>query len=227
MGKFLGQSFGSFLLGIEAFLKFIPDIYFETTGYAFTYPLFHYFANVPVCSYTHYPTISTDMLENVSSQNFSYNNRQIISRSKLLTRLKLVYYHIFARLYSMCGRCADCVMTNSSWTQAHINNLWSLAYKTQIVYPPCDVKKFEPIFNDQRHDENFYISSVAQIRPEKNHQLQIHSLAKFIKKYILISSYDEKKYSVSSMFFFLIFKTRRKSNEYRKSEIANYWKLQR
>lgn len=41
----LGQSLGSMVVGLEAFLKFIPDVYFETTGYAFTYPLFHYLGN--------------------------------------------------------------------------------------------------------------------------------------------------------------------------------------
>jgi alpha-1,2-mannosyltransferase len=169
-------------LGIEAFLKFIPDVYFETTGYAFTYPLFHYIGNIPVCCYTHYPTISTDMLELVTNNVATYNNRQIITKSKFLTSCKLKYYQLFAKLYSFCGRCSDCIMVNSSWTQGHINNLWSLTYKTQIIYPPCDVKKFEPIFADKRHDENFFISSVAQFRPEKNHQLQVKAFCKFVEK---------------------------------------------
>jgi alpha-1,2-mannosyltransferase len=183
MFTLLGQSIGSLVLGIEAFLKYIPDIYFETTGYAFTYPLFYYLGNVPVCCYTHYPTISSDMLQRVQDQSHSYNNRQLISRSPLLTRVKLVYYKLFARLYSLCGRCSSCVMVNSSWTQAHINYIWSLTYKTRIVYPPCDVKKFDTVFESSKHDENFYIASVAQIRPEKNHQLQIKALAKLIQKY--------------------------------------------
>lgn len=170
------------LLGIEAFLKFIPDVYFETTGYAFTYPLFHYIANIPVCCYTHYPTISTDMLENVSRKVSTYNNRRLISQSPILTKIKLIYYQLFAKIYSICGRCSDCVMVNSSWTKGHINNLWSLAYKTQIVYPPCDVKKFDTIFSHENHDKNFYIASVAQFRPEKNHQLQIRAIKIFLEK---------------------------------------------
>jgi alpha-1,2-mannosyltransferase len=178
-----GQSLGSLFLASEAFVKFIPDIYFETTGYAFTYPLFRHIANVPVCCYTHYPTISTDMLKNVSQQVHRYNNRRFISQSQFLTRCKLFYYRLFAAMYSWCGRCSDCVMVNSTWTLGHINNLWSLTYKTKTVYPPCDVNKLEPIFADRRHDENFYIASVAQIRPEKNHELQIRAVAKFIEKY--------------------------------------------
>ena len=169
-------------MAVEAFIKFIPDVFFETTGYAFSYPLFKHVGGVPVCCYTHYPTISTEMLENVVQQVHSYNNREIISRSNLLTKCKLVYYRLFAAVYSFCGRCSDCVMVNSSWTQGHINNLWSLAYKTKTVYPPCDVNKLEPVFSDKRHDENFFIASVAQIRPEKNHQLQIRAVAKFLDK---------------------------------------------
>ena len=180
MFTLLGQSLGSVVLGIEAMIKFIPDIYFETTGYAFTYPLFHYIANTPVCTYTHYPTISSDMLNRVEAKNSAFNNRQFIAKSQFLTKLKILYYRLFARLYSLSGRCACCVMVNSSWTQAHINELWSLTYRTKIVYPPCDVIKFDTIFDHKKHDENFYIASVAQIRPEKNHQLQIRALAKFL-----------------------------------------------
>lgn len=123
------------------------------------------------------------MLENVSRKISTYNNRRLISRSPFLTRLKLVYYNLFAKIYSICGRCSDCVMVNSSWTKGHINNLWSLAYKTKVVYPPCDVEKFYSVFSDEKHDKNFYISTVAQFRPEKNHQLQIRALEKFIQRF--------------------------------------------
>lgn len=176
---------GSVILGVEALFKFIPDVFFETTGYAFTYPLFHYIAKIKVCCYTHYPTISTDMLENVSRKISSFNNRRLISQSPVLTKLKLFYYKFFATIYSFCGRCSDCVMVNSSWTKDHINSLWALAYKTKIVYPPCDVEKFYSVFKSEKHDENFYISSVAQFRPEKNHQLQLRALQKFLIKSII------------------------------------------
>lgn len=124
------------------------------------------------------------MLELVSNNRENFNNRGSISRSPTLTQAKLAYYKIFARLYSWSGRCADCVMVNSTWTQNHINKLWELAYKTKIVYPPCDVKLFEPVFGDQRHDQRFHIASVAQFRPEKNHSMQIRALAIFIKKLV-------------------------------------------
>jgi alpha-1,2-mannosyltransferase len=56
----------------------------------------------------------------------------------------------------------------------------------QKVYPPCDTSKFETVFSDNKHDENFFISSVGQFRPEKNHQLQIKAFSKFIEKYCVI-----------------------------------------
>jgi len=36
----LGQSLGSLVLGLEALLRCIPDVYFDSMGYAFTLPLF-------------------------------------------------------------------------------------------------------------------------------------------------------------------------------------------
>jgi hypothetical protein len=66
-----------------------------------------------------------------------------LSLSGLLTRGKLVYYHLFAFLYRLVGRCCHVVMANSTWTSNHIKSLWG---KATVVYPPCDVstfKKFE------------------------------------------------------------------------------------
>jgi alpha-1,2-mannosyltransferase len=169
------------IVGFEAIFKFVPSIYFETTGYAFTYPIFYYLAKIPVCCYVHYPTISVDMLNNVAKRNFAFNNRYLISRSKILTSAKMFYYKIFSKLYSLCGRCASCIMVNSTWTLGHINNLWSVNYRSNVVFPPCDVETFSMIENPKR-DDNFFIASVAQFRPEKNHQLQIKSFHRFIEK---------------------------------------------
>ena len=43
----LGQSLGSLILGWEALLACIPDVYLDTMGYAFTLPLFRLY----VCSF--------------------------------------------------------------------------------------------------------------------------------------------------------------------------------
>jgi len=50
----LGQSLGSLVLGCEALLMCIPDIYFDSMGYAFTLPLFRFYCltllnNVIIC----------------------------------------------------------------------------------------------------------------------------------------------------------------------------------
>ena len=65
-------------------------------GYAFTYPLFKYIGSCSVASYTHYPTISTDMLKHVYRRIISHNNRRLIARNPFLSAGKMIYYRIFA-----------------------------------------------------------------------------------------------------------------------------------
>ena len=67
------------ILGFEALMRFVPDIYIDSMGYAFTYPLFRYLASIPIFTYVHYPTISTDMLEQIRDRRPTYNNRRLIS----------------------------------------------------------------------------------------------------------------------------------------------------
>ncbi len=98
----LGQSLGSIVLAGEALSLHTPDIFFDTTGFAFTYPL-AYMMGCDVACYTHYPTISTDMLQAVSERRASHNNNDAVASSSLLSAIKLVYYRAFAYLYSKCG----------------------------------------------------------------------------------------------------------------------------
>lgn len=67
-------------------------------GYAFTYPLFKYIGGCRVGSYTHYPTISTDMLRYVYKRIVAYNNRRIITRNPFLLGVKILYYKLFAHV---------------------------------------------------------------------------------------------------------------------------------
>ena len=53
----LGQSLGSVWLGYEALNTLVPDVYLDTMGYAFTFPLFKMLAGCKVGAYVHYPTI--------------------------------------------------------------------------------------------------------------------------------------------------------------------------
>lgn len=174
----LGQSIGSIYLGWEALMKFNPDIYIDTMGYAFTLPLFKYIGKCDVGCYVHYPTISTDMLSKVSDRRATYNNASFIARSRVLSYLKLLYYKLFAYVYGLAGSCADVVMVNSSWTLGHIRALWGKDVST--VFPPCDTRAF---LNIKRKDvELKLIISIGQFRPEKDHALQIRSFAKFLQK---------------------------------------------
>lgn len=176
MFTLLGQSLGSMILGFEALLKFQPDIFMDTMGYAFTYPIFKLIGKAKVSSYTHYPTISTDMLRRVANRTTSYNNKGHVAKNPFLTWSKLSYYRLFASLYGMVGRCAENVMVNSSWTENHINQIWKIPLKTHRVYPPCEVKHLKDIQHVPSSDGYIYILSVGQYRPEKDHPLILQSL---------------------------------------------------
>ncbi|XP_013408388.1 GDP-Man:Man(3)GlcNAc(2)-PP-Dol alpha-1,2-mannosyltransferase [Lingula anatina] len=180
----LGQSMGSVFLGWEALCKLVPDVYIDTMGYAFTIPLFKYIGGCQTGCYVHYPTISNDMLERVAQRTESYNNRRVISKNPVLSFFKLVYYHMFAFAYGVAGKRSDVIMVNSSWTLGHILHLWRAASKTSIVYPPCDVEEFLklPLKEEDSQRTTHTIVSIAQFRPEKDHDLQLRSFHEFLKK---------------------------------------------
>ena len=180
----LGQSLGSLWLGWEAMVKFVPDIYLDTMGYAFTLPMFKYIAGCKVGCYVHYPTISTDMLDRVTSRVSAYNNAGLISRSPVLSQAKLLYYKLFAYVYGLAGKCSDVIMVNSSWTRGHIDTLWKAESYTYTVYPPCDTRQFLalPLKEHTSTDGTQNIVSIAQFRPEKDHPLQIKSFHEFLQR---------------------------------------------
>ncbi|NP_898965.1 GDP-Man:Man(3)GlcNAc(2)-PP-Dol alpha-1,2-mannosyltransferase isoform 2 [Mus musculus] len=179
----LGQSLGSILLGWEALMQRVPDVYIDSMGYAFTLPLFKYVGGCRVGSYVHYPTISTDMLSVVKNQNPGFNNAAFISRNALLSKAKLIYYYLFAFVYGLVGSCSDIVMVNSSWTLNHILSLWKVGHCTNIVYPPCDVQTFLDIpLHEKKVTPGHLLVSIGQFRPEKNHALQIKAFAKLLNE---------------------------------------------
>ncbi|XP_059312216.1 GDP-Man:Man(3)GlcNAc(2)-PP-Dol alpha-1,2-mannosyltransferase isoform X3 [Lycium ferocissimum] len=161
----IGQSFGSIYLAWEALCKYTPLYYFDTSGYAFTYPVARVFGCKVFC-YTHYPTISLDMLSRVHGRSSMYNNDSLIAKSALLSRFKVIYYTLFSWLYSIVGSCAHLAMVNSSWTQSHIEKLWGIGARIRRVYPPCDTSRLQalPLEKSMKPPK---IVSVAQFRPEK------------------------------------------------------------
>ncbi|KAM7269938.1 hypothetical protein ACFE04_029152 [Oxalis oulophora] len=176
----IGQSLGSLYLSWEALCKFTPFYYFDTSGYAFTYPLARMFGCKVIC-YTHYPTISLDMISRVHQRRSMYNNDASISRSNWLSRCKLIYYTIFSWMYGFVGSCAHLAMVNSSWTQSHIEKLWRIPDRIVRVYPPCDNSLMQDL-PLERPTKNPVIISVAQFRPEKAHPLQLEAFSVAIKK---------------------------------------------
>lgn len=129
----IGQSVGSMVVATEAVLRERCDIYFDSTGFAFTYPVV-YLLSILFCSreelkrfrimcYTHYPTISTDMLEKVSRREADYNNDERYAKSSVLAALKLHYYKVFAMLYSSAGK--HLVMIQALLTHSHFLSLCS------------------------------------------------------------------------------------------------------
>ena len=176
-----GQVFGSIVLGIEAICHCCPHVFFDTMGYAFTYPLYKWLVGSKVLSYVHYPIVSTDMLSMVASGKATYNNTSGIGRSKVLTSLKIKYYRILAYFYGFVGRHSDAVLVNSSWTHGHIKDIWNCE-NTSIVYPPCDCKTFLEV-PSTRSSIEYRIVSVGQFRPEKDHKKQIDVIRILLNKW--------------------------------------------
>ena len=184
----LGQSAGSMLLALVCLLYFLPDVWVDTTGCAFTYPVAALIGRCRIAAYVHYPTISTDMLSMVREQRPSYNNDRAVAGSPWKSRLKLVYYHGFAVLYGLCGWFVSLVMVNSSWTAAHIRALWPRK-EVWTVFPPCDIAGLQDLPLAPREP---VILSVGQFRPEKDHPLQIRAFARFVHGSALAKKYKAK-----------------------------------
>mmetsp|Transcript_26015 Transcript_26015/g.57211 ORF Transcript_26015/g.57211 Transcript_26015/m.57211 type:complete len:507 (+) Transcript_26015:101-1621(+) len=178
----IGQSLGSMVLAFEAVTR-SPDVILDTMGYAFTYPIFSIFGACTVGCYTHYPTISTDMLARVRSRDVGVNNNELVARSSVRSTLKLIYYRLFAALYSFMGRFAEVVLVNSSWTRGHIDSLWRI--QTWLVYPPCDTSTLSrlDIKRGVPKPGGKLIVSLAQFRPEKNHRMQLEAFAGFLEQH--------------------------------------------
>ncbi|XP_027101591.2 GDP-Man:Man(3)GlcNAc(2)-PP-Dol alpha-1,2-mannosyltransferase-like [Coffea arabica] len=176
----IGQSLGSVYLSWEALCKFTPLYYFDTCGYAFTYPVARVFGCKVIC-YTHYPTISLDMLSRVHGRNSMYNNDTLIAKSSFLSHCKVIYYMLFSWMYGIVGSYAHLAMVNSSWTKSHIEKLWGIPDRIRRVYPPCDTSGLQAL-PLERPMTPPKIISVSQFRPEKAHPIQLEAFAVAITK---------------------------------------------
>jgi len=180
----IGQSIGSVMLGWEALSLFRPSIFIDSMGYAFTLPLFHFFGSCRTGCYVHYPTVSTDMLENVRSRSVAVNNNASVAASPTMSLAKLMYYKAFAHLYGIVGRFSEVVLVNSSWTRGHIDTIWKVPEITSIVFPPVNTADLGslPLERAPKVSGGRLLLSLAQFRPEKNHPLQLRAFARFLKE---------------------------------------------
>lgn len=187
----LGQAFGSAVLGYEAISNLIPDVFVDTQGLPFCYPLISMVLNIPIFAYVHYPIVSSDMLKKL----------------RFTQVFKHVYWRLMMIAYAFAGSFCTVVATNSTWTQNHIKQRWWYGHKAEhikVIYPPCATQDFEFKPGSPRSKS---ITYVAQFRPEKRHELLLQEFAKFIKveknkdtHLILIGSVrnnDDKQYVYS------------------------------
>ena len=185
----LGQSLGSLALAINAFSLLVPDVFIDTMGYAFTLALAKScFPDMPTGAYVHYPTISTDMIGSLDME--EGKGLHAGAGGGLKGALKRLYWNLFARTYGWAGGYVDAVMTNSSWTQSHIQTLWGRSRmkrhrssKIQVVFPPVAVEELVSAINvDEASEANRQpvLVYIAQFRPEKNHQLIIKAFAEMV-----------------------------------------------
>lgn len=168
------QSLGSLILAYEAISSFVPDVFIDTMGYAFTLPFVSSVLEIPTAAYVHYPTISTDMLGRVPG----------------ISVVKQVYWRLFALAYGYVCRQVDVLMTNSSWTGDHIQQLTGKRIsqgQIRVVFPPCDTKALSALSLSPREKSIIY---VAQFRPEKDHSTVLKSFS------ILLSNNTEMRKEV-------------------------------
>ncbi|PVF99536.1 hypothetical protein CPB86DRAFT_783661 [Serendipita vermifera] len=131
----LGQGIGAALLGAEAMWRLIPDVFIDTMGLAFSYPVVRFLTSgvsprigaskIPIVAYIHYPTVSASMLQRVASRETTYANDATVTGSGWRSSAKLLYYRLFSFLYTSCLLTSPPVhlAVNSSWTKAHVEAL--------------------------------------------------------------------------------------------------------
>ena len=102
-------------------------------------------------------------------------------------------------MYCAVGKYSDLTMVNSSWTEEHINKLWTLN-KTYKLYPPCDNREFlripRPSEKPKESEDKIYkLISLGQFRPEKDHAMQIRSMFELRK---LLSDKEWENVSINT-----------------------------
>jgi len=179
----VGQSLGSLILAYEAISYFVPDLFIDTMGYAFTLPFVSSVLEIPTAAYVHYPTISTDMLQALHGK----------------SSIKRLYYKLFALAYGYACNHINVLMTNSSWTQAHMRQLTGPTPsfgEIQTIFPPCDTKTLNTLPLSPREKLIIYL---AQFRPEKQHHIVLRSFSILLTKNPELRNEDVKLIFIGSV----------------------------
>lgn len=175
------------MVAYDAFSMLVPDIFVDTMGYAFSLAFSKLlFPTMPTGAYVHYPTISTDMIDALSAK--TENGLNVGAGRGWTGKLKRQYWLMFAWMYGWVGSHIDVVMTNSSWTQAHIRALWGpmrarrrKTWDMEVVFPPVAVAVVEEAVEVSESSEaqrEPILLYIAQFRPEKNQALILRAFSK-------------------------------------------------
>lgn len=164
----LGQAIGQAILGYEAISNLMPDVFIDTTGLAFSFPVVSWFAKIPIVAYVHYPFVQSAMLNSLHAK---------ITKPK--TVIKYLYYTALTLAYKFVGSYADVVSVNGTWTK----NLLNWSQSKRIIFPPCAVQDFKAPNSTESEPSKRSPSFVyvAQFRPEKRHALALLEFAEALK----------------------------------------------
>ena len=184
----LGQAIGSIFMAYDALSLMVPDVFVDTMGYAFSTAFCKvFFPKIPTGAYLHYPFIGTHMLGSLTSDSGQGINAG--SGKGLKGAGKVLYWRILVGLYTLAGRSLDVVMTNSSWTRAHMAHLWGPYRRSrqrtaiEVVFPPVAVEEIVdaiPLDGPGVTPREKKLVYIAQFRPEKDHELILQSFAKMV-----------------------------------------------
>ncbi|KAG7801314.1 hypothetical protein KL944_003721 [Ogataea haglerorum] len=163
----IGQALGSVFVCFNSLTKLVPDVFIDTQGLPFCYPLVA-LLRIPVVAYVHYPLISADMLNKLSSKSV-YN------------LAKYLYWTLMMKLYQLAANFIDYTLCNSTWTCNHIRAIWDDSAQTglRIVYPPTGID--ESKIADPLGEKERVLLYLAQFRPEKRHGLLLKEFASYAR----------------------------------------------
>ena len=181
----LGQSVGAAMSFIASLLMtplpLWPSVFVDTTGCPFTLPVVKCLAWAKVVAYIHYPTMSADMFAKVRLREPQFNHRKIFAASWLLSHLKLGYYIGFLFLYRLCSLFTNRVICNSEWTACRVRQVWK-RNDVRVMYPPAVFQPQSDSHSLDNANRECLIVSLAQFRPEKNHEQQIRVFSNVLKQ---------------------------------------------